>query len=42
MRRPAGADLGTVTTMGVGLWVILGTAVAVLVLITLYVDSMRR
>ncbi|MFF5225793.1 hypothetical protein [Dactylosporangium sp. NPDC000521] len=42
MRRPAGSDLGTVTTMGAGPWVILGTAVVVLVLITLYVASMRR
>lgn len=43
MRRPAGAFIGTVECMGAGLvWIILGLAVVVLVLITLYVDSLRR
>ncbi|GAB3839901.1 hypothetical protein GCM10027610_046530 [Dactylosporangium cerinum] len=42
-RHPAGAAIGTVESMGIGLlWVILGTAVVVLVIITLYVDSLRR
>ncbi|MET7424921.1 hypothetical protein [Dactylosporangium sp. NPDC005555] len=42
MRRPAGAHIGTVKSMGAATWIILGTAVVVLVLITLYVGTLRR
>lgn len=40
---PRGVRVGTVETMGAGLiWIMLGAAVVVLVLITLYVASLRR
>ena len=43
MRHPAGVHIGTVQYMGATLsWIILGTAVVVLVLITLYADRLRR
>jgi heme exporter protein D len=45
VRRPAAGRFGTVGRMGrdaVFVWIMLGLSVVVLVLIALYVDSLRR